>query len=165
MIARLPIVARRCGASDGGSAQPRQLWSFIMTGRLMSVAALTFALATAAAAQEKTVERTVKAAPNKDVRIGVYINVKSDCSSGPLPTVRLTSPPSHGKVTVKNAKVRATNYKQCLALQVPGYVAFYRAAANFSGSDTLTLEVKFESGRSEIQRITVMVGGAGGQPI
>src|SRR5262245_44304662 len=35
-----------------------------------------------------------------------------------------------------------TNYKQCLALEVPGCIAFYRSRPDFSGVDELTLEVK-----------------------
>src|SRR5690242_7058090 len=62
----------------------------------------------------QVVERTFKALPNKDTQIGVYINVLPDCTSGPLPTIRLASPPANGKVVVKNAKAKATNYKACL---------------------------------------------------
>ena len=67
----------------------------------------------------QTVERTAKGVSDKDIRVGVYINVQPDCSSGPLPTIRLTTPPANGKVTVKSGKIKATNYKQCLALEVP----------------------------------------------
>jgi hypothetical protein len=110
-----------------------------------------------AAAQERVVQRTVKAATGKDIRVGAYINVLPDCSSGPLPTIRLLKPPVHGQVTVKQAKVNATNYKQCLALEVPGYVAFYRSAPDFIGDDPFTLEVRFPAGRTELQEITMSV--------
>ena len=109
------------------------------------------------------VERSVKAAPNKDTQIGVYLNVLPDCSSGPLPTIRLASPPSSGKVVVKSAKVKATNYKACLALEVPAYVAFYKSPPEFVGDDVLTIEVKYLGGRTEIQKITVKVVGPGAQ--
>ncbi len=108
-------------------------------------------------------ERTVKSAPNRDTQIGVYLNVLPDCSSGPLPTIRLLSPPSAGKVVVKSAKAKATNYKACLALEVPAYVAFYRSPPEFSGNDILTIEVKYAGGRTEIQKITVNVVNTGGQ--
>ena len=58
---------------------------------------------------------------------------------------------------VKRAKVQATNYRQCLALDVPGYVAFYQSRPGFSGSDRVTLEIKHPDGRIEIQKITVTV--------
>jgi hypothetical protein len=111
----------------------------------------------------RTVERTIKSAPNRDTQIGVYINVLPDCTSGPLPTIRLVSPPASGKVVVKTAKVKATNYKACLALEVPAYVAFYKSPADFLGDDVMTIEVKFAGGRTEIQKITVNVVGAGAQ--
>ena len=112
-----------------------------------------------ALAQEPTVERSVKAVPNKDTQIGVYLNVLPDCTSGPLPTIRLVSPPASGKVVVKTAKVKATNYKACLALEVPAYVAFYKSPPEFLGDDVMTIEVKFAGGRTEIQKITVNVAG------
>jgi hypothetical protein len=109
------------------------------------------------------VERSVKTVPNKDTQIGVYLNVLPDCSSGPLPTIRLATPPVSGKVIVKTAKVKATNYKACLALEVPAYVAFYKAPPEFLGDDVLTIEVKYAGGRTEIQKITVNVVGVGAQ--
>jgi hypothetical protein len=109
------------------------------------------------------VERSVKTVPNKDTQIGVYLNVLPDCSSGPLPTIRLATPPVSGKVIVKTVKVKATNYKACLALEVPAYVAFYKSPPEFLGDDVLTIEVKYAGGRTEIQKITVNVVGVGAQ--
>lgn len=105
----------------------------------------------------------MKSAANKDTRIGLYLNVLPDCSSGPLPTIRLVNPPVSGKVTVKSAKVKATNYKACLALEVPAYVAFYKSQPDFVGDDVLTIEVKYAGGRTEIQKITINVSGPGAQ--
>jgi hypothetical protein len=139
-----------------------------LTVRTICGAILLTALAPAASAwaQATTIERAVKAQADKDVRVGIYVNVQPDCSSGPLPTIRLTDPPSNGRVVVKRAKIGATNYKQCLALQVPGLVAFYRSRPGFTGADTLSLEVKFPNGNTQVQRITVTVSaGASGQSI
>jgi hypothetical protein len=122
----------------------------------------------AATAQQPptTVERSAKGPTAKNIRVGLYINVRPDCSSGPLPTIRLVNPPANGTLTIKRGKVNATNYKQCLALEVPGFVALYKSKADFTGTDVTTIEVKYPHGRTEIQRITVNVGtGAGGQKI
>jgi hypothetical protein len=129
------------------------------------VAGLLIALATPSMAQSPvaTVERSVKALPNKDTQIGLYLNVRQDCTSGPLPTIRLISPPTSGKVVVKTAKVKATNYKACLALEVPAYIAFYKSAPDFSGADVMSVEVSYPAGRTEIQKITVNVSGVGAQ--
>ncbi|GKQ49737.1 hypothetical protein [Bradyrhizobium sp. Ce-3] len=112
--------------------------------------------------QQTTVERQVRALANRDTQIGIYLNVLPDCTSGPLPTIRLVTAPAAGKVVVKSAKAKATNYKACLALEVPAYVAFYKAPPEFLGDDALTIEVKYQGGRTEIQKITVKVSGPGG---
>jgi hypothetical protein len=134
----------------------RYLWSVFP--------ALVVACITPASAQVQSVDRTASGQPDTDIRVGVYINLRPDCTSGPLPSIRLTSPPENGKVTVKKAKVTATNYKQCLALEVPGFIALYRSRADFVGVDVLTLEVKFPDGKTVVQRISVTVGtGAPGR--
>jgi hypothetical protein len=140
-------------------------------GAVMKRVFLAFALAVLtngtgvvwAQSATQMVERSVKTVPNKDTQIGVYLNVLPDCSSGPLPTIRLATPPASGKVVVKTAKVKATNYKACLALEVPAYVAFYKSPPEFLGDDVLTIEVKYAGGRTEIQKITVNVVGVGAQ--
>ena len=144
-------------------------------GTLGKVNALAYALAIpagwagAAAAQDapaqvvERTERTVKALPNRDTQIGVYVNVLPDCTSGPLPTIRLAGPPAAGKVVVKTVKAKTTNYKACLALEVPGYVAFYKSPPDFLGQDVLTIEVRYAGGRTVIQKITVDVNGPGPQ--
>ena len=109
------------------------------------------------------VERSVKTSPNKDTQIGVYLNVLPDCTSGPLPTIRLAGAPASGRVVLKTAKMKATNYKSCLALEVPAYVAYYKSPPEFLGDDVLTIEVKYAGGRTEIQKITVNVVGVGAQ--
>jgi hypothetical protein len=134
----------------------RCLWSVI--------AAVVVAFTTSASAQEQSVSRVASGQPNTDIRVGVYFTVRPDCTSGPLPSIQLTSPPENGKVTVKKAMVTATNNKQCLALEVPAFIAFYRSRADFVGVDVLTLEVKFPNGKTQVQRISVTVGnGAPGR--
>jgi hypothetical protein len=112
-----------------------------------------------------TVERSAKGPTAKNIQVGLYINVRPDCTSGPLPTIRLVNPPANGTLTIRRGKVNATNYKQCLALEVPGFVAFYKSKADFTGTDVATVEVKYPQGRTEIQRITIAVGGGNGQKI
>jgi len=117
-------------------------------------------------AENQTVERSAKAQAGKSVRIGVYLNVLPDCTSGPLPTIRLIAPPANGTVTVRKANATATNYKQCLALQVPAFIAFYRSHATFSGVDVLDLEVTYQGGRVETQKFRIEVGPSpASQPI
>src|ERR1700720_3412624 len=89
-----------------------------------SLAAAMFlcAGALAAYAQDVVIERQLKAAPGRDVRAGVFTDIRPDCTSGPLPAIRLATPPAHGKV----------NIKQCLAIETPALGAFYHASADYS---------------------------------
>ena len=135
-----------------------------MTFALWLVGVIIVSTSTLVSAQDQVIERTVKVPSNKETRVGVYVNLKPDCTNGPLPSIRLISPPEHGKVTVKRATINATNYKQCLAVQVPGFVAFYQSARAYSGTDSIKLEIKTPGGRTVVQKITLTVGGPG-QPI
>jgi hypothetical protein len=130
-------------------------------------AALYFFAATPhAGAQSALIEHTVKVAPGQNVRVGIYTSIRPDCTSGPLPAIRLARPPAHGVVSVKRAMLKATNVKQCLAIDVPAFVAFYRAAQDFSGADEFELEVTFSGGNKELQNFHVSAAGAnGGQGI
>ena len=127
-------------------------------------AALLIASALFAAAQVQAVSRSLNGRPDTDIQIGVYANVKPDCTSGPLPSIQLIIPPANGKVTVKQGKVTATNYQQCLAVEAPAFIAFYHSKADFSGVDAVTLEVKYAGGKTELQKISITIGtGTPGQ--
>jgi hypothetical protein len=128
-----------------------------MTRRGLALALLLCVLAHAARAQTDSTERVIKAAPGRDVRVGIYTSIKPDCTSGPLPAIRLASAPAHGTVTVKRAILKATNFKQCLATEVPAFVAFYRAAQDFNGADAFDLEISFAAGRTQLQHIRINV--------
>ncbi len=54
-------------------------------------------------------------------------------------------------------RLRATNLKQCLAAEVPAFIAIYRSRPDFAGSNELTLEVVSAGGKTQLQRIQVTV--------
>src|SRR6185295_2416673 len=123
---------------------------------------LQFALAFAQEPnQAPTVERQIKGKPDTNINAGIFTSVRPDCTAGPLPVIRLVTPPAHGKVTMKQGRLRATNLKQCLGVEVPAFIAIYRSAKDFVGDDNFTLEVIGSSGKSQIQQIKVTVTGAG----
>ncbi len=100
------------------------------------------------------------------MRIGIYINLEPDCTSGPLPAIRLIAKPAHGTVTIKRGKITGTNYKHCQAVEVPGFVAIYRSKPDFVGVDVMMIEVRYPGIRAEVQRIRVTIGrGLPGQEI
>src|SRR5260370_4325258 len=83
-----------CRRNGAGRVAMKPIWA-------LSGAAVVLAWMIGAAAQERVVQRSVKGTTGKDVQVGAYINVLPDCSSGPLPTIRLVKPPAHAQVTVK----------------------------------------------------------------
>jgi len=122
----------------------------------LSIAVL-LVVQTFAYAQVPTIERQIKGKPNANLNAGIFTTIRGDCTAGPLPVVRLIVPPAHGKVTVKQGRLRATNLKQCLGTDVPAFIAIYRSAQDFIGQDMFTLEVTGAEGKSQIQRIIVTV--------
>jgi hypothetical protein len=151
-----PVISKARAALDGMTSLTTWGTSFM----------LAVALTSSALAETATVERSAKGAPAANIQVGLYLNVRPDCTSGALPAIRLLAPPANGTLTIKRGKVTATNYKQCLALEVPGFIAFYKSKPDFAGVDSATIEVKYPAGRTEIQRISITVGsGKGGQKI
>jgi hypothetical protein len=90
------------------------------------------------------------------VRVAIYSSIRSDCSLGPLPSIRLAVAPEHGTLTVKRATLKATNLKQCLAVEAPAFVAFYHANRNFDGADRFELEIDFAEGRKRFNIFTLV---------
>jgi hypothetical protein len=103
------------------------------------------------------VDREVRGRSGRDIRVLILTNVRPDCSSGPLPIVRLVAPPAHGKIAVRRGRFRATNVRQCLAIEVPALVAIYRSAPDFEGSDTVIVEIRPEQGTPQLRRVTIKV--------
>jgi hypothetical protein len=128
---------------------------------------LLCAASVGARAQGNLIERQIKAGSGREVRVGIYSDIRSDCTSGPLPAIKLLSSATHGRVTVKRGTLKATNFMQCLATEVPVFVVVYRANQNFNGTDEFELEISFPGGRKQIQHIKVSVspGAGSGQDI
>ena len=132
-----------------------------MKRRILAWIVLLLALPAVVHAQTSTIERQVKGTSNANINAGIFASIRRDCTAGPLPVVRLLSPPAHGKVTVKQGRLRATNMKQCLGMELPAFVAIYRSVPDFIGQDNFTLELIGVGGKAQIQQITVTLMRAG----
>lgn len=58
------------------------------------------------------IDREVKAALGREVRVGIYASMRADYTAGLLPARRLAIAPTHGTVTVCRAMLR----DQCQAV-------------------------------------------------
>jgi hypothetical protein len=130
--------------------------------------ALLCVSAVRANAQSAAIEREVKAAPGKDVRVGIYTDIRPDCTSGPLPAIRLVTPPAHGAV-----KRQARHAQGHQSQAMPGHrsAGVHRLLSRrrwfYSGADEFVLEIASPGGRKELQhfRVTVSSNPGGGQGI
>jgi|SRR5690242_2830590 len=114
-----------------------------------------------ALSQEQTIQRQFKGKPDANINVGFFTTIKADCTAGPLPVIRLITPPAHGKVTVTRGRLQATNLKQCLGADLPAFVALYRSAPDYIGQDTFTIEVVGANGKKQLQQITVTLAKPG----
>jgi hypothetical protein len=108
-----------------------------------------------------SVNRSISGPAGRDIRIAVFASLRADCSAGSLPSIKLQGQPKHGKVNVRQGKMRATNHKKCLAVEIPAFIVFYRANPDFEGQDEVALEVVSGSKR-QLHKITVTVTGPKG---
>ena len=133
----------------------------VATHLYFSIAAMLNMIALQARAQNDEIQRDVKVLSGDSARIGIYVNVKPDRTSGPLPEIKIVTPPAHGVVRVKRGNVKLTNFKQCLATQVPALAAFYLPAGSFTGHDEFVLESHTPEGRKVVQHFRVTVSFPG----
>ena len=128
-----------------------------MSARWGLLGVLGILIVNASAFAQEVIERQVKAQSGRDSRIAAFVTIRQDCSAGPLPGVRLKEAPKNGTVTVKQGRIRTTNFRQCLAIEVPAFIAFYRSADGFAGEDSVLLEVVGANGKTQLQRFNVTV--------
>jgi hypothetical protein len=129
--------------------------------------AVSFALTSAlvlsgatALAQTNAAYRSSDVVAGKPHRLGVYGNVQKDCTSGPLPTVRVVTPPKHGELNVRSGKLKAGRISRCPSLEATAQGVFYKANPTYKGADEVSYEVRSASGKVEGHTVRITVMGA-----
>jgi hypothetical protein len=126
--------------------------------RLQPAATFAFACAltlsgTTALAQTNSAYRSTDVVAGKPHRLGVYGNVQKDCTSGPLPMVRVVTPPKHGELNVRSGKLKAGRISRCPKLEATAQGIFYKPSPTYKGAD----EVKSASGKVESHTVRITV--------
>lgn len=124
--------------------------------RLLALA-LAFGLGASAAAAQDSRYRSADAVTGKPLRIGIYGNVKKDCSAGPLPEVRVTTLPKHGTLAVRAGKVKTNRVANCPNLETPIQGVFYQSNAGYAGADEIGYEVKSAEGKVQSHSVRITV--------
>ena len=132
--------------------------------RLTHLSALAFILAGSLAipagvalAQSNSVYRSADAVAGESERLGVYGNVQKDCTPGPLPTVRVVTPPKHGELNVRGGTLKVGRITHCPKLAPTAQGIFYKANPNYKGPDEVSYEVKSASGKVEAHTVRITV--------
>ncbi|MBO1909081.1 4-aminobutyrate aminotransferase [Microvirga sp. 3-52] len=115
---------------------------------------------TAALAQTNSGHRSTEVVAGKSHRLGVYGNVQKDCTSGPLPTVRVVTPPKHGELNVRSGTLKAGRIARCPKLAPKAQGVFYKASQTFKGTDEVSYEIKSASGKLENHTVRITVKAA-----
>ncbi|MXQ14091.1 4-aminobutyrate aminotransferase [Microvirga makkahensis] len=126
----------------------------------LAVAGVLVLSATAALAQANSAYRSTDAIAGKTHRLGVYGNVRKDCTSGPLPTVRVVTPPRHGELNVRSGKLKAGRIPRCPTLEPTAQGIFYKANPTYKGTDEVSYEVRSASGKVETHTVRISVKDA-----
>jgi hypothetical protein len=113
--------------------------------------------ASAALAQTNSAHRSADVVAGKPHRLGVYGNVQKDCTSGPLPTVRVVTPPKHGELNVRSGKLKAGRITRCPKLEATAQGIFYKASPSYKGADEVSYEVRSASGKVESHTVRITV--------
>jgi hypothetical protein len=115
---------------------------------------------TAVLAQTNTAYRSTDVVAGKQHRLGVYGNVQKDCTSGPLPTVRVVTPPKHGELNVRSGKLKVGRISRCPKLEATAQGVFYKPNSTYKGTDEVSYEVKSASGKVESHTVRITVKDA-----
>jgi hypothetical protein len=116
--------------------------------------------ATGALGQSNNAYRSTDVVAGKPHRLGVYGNVQKDCTSGPLPTVRVVTPPKHGELNVRSGKLKAGRISRCPKLEATAQGIFYKASPTYKGADEVSYEVRSASGKMESHTVRITVKDA-----
>lgn len=98
---------------------------------------------------EEVIDRS--AFSGSDSRIAAMNYVNADCSSGPLPEVRVVTAPSGGDLRMEPIKYAVNRNKtnaraHCNGQIVDAVAVFYKSRSDFTGKDKIVLDVDFKAG-------------------
>ena len=125
----------------------------------LPVAALWLALAGPALAQT-TVTRSETVPAGKQARLVIVPNLKKDCSSGPMPEIKVVTPPKSGSLITKAGKLKTPAKYRCPNKEAEVQALFYQSKDGYTGSDTVVVEIKNADGEIEKRDIRITVDKA-----
>lgn len=112
------------------------------------------------ASAQTTVTRSETVPAGKSARLVIVPNLKKDCSTGPMPEIRVTTPPKFGSLITKGGKLKTPAKYRCPNKDAEAQGIFYQANAGYTGPDNVVVEVKNADGEIEKRDIRITVEAA-----
>ena len=101
-------------------------------------------------------------ASGQTLKLYFTASVNPDCSAAGMPTIRVTKPPEHGRVSIKQTRdflafPQSDTRNVCNRRRVSGVVISYMSQRGYTGSDSVGAEIIYPTGshRSGTFSITV----------
>ena len=87
--------------------------------------------------------------------MGFYWDIRPDCSSLGATTVRISRPPQHGRLEVRETAdfprhPAADPRSRCNQTEVPGVIVSYTSAVGYVGTDSAVVEALFPDGGHQL---------------
>lgn len=111
-------------------------------------AALSLSVAWSGAA---TAQATFNVAAGHQVRVYWAYSLNPDCTPDGQVVVRITQPPQHGRITIRNGRLfpnypSSNSRNVCNTRRVPGVEAYYQPASGYIGLDSASFDTIFPNG-------------------
>jgi hypothetical protein len=96
-------------------------------------------------------QTTFNVAAGHQVRVNWAISLNPDCTPDGQIVVRMTQPPQHGRVTIRNGRAfpnyPSSNIRNvCNTRRVPAVESYYRPEPGYTGFDSVSFETIFPGG-------------------
>ena len=122
--------------------------------RVVAVGLVTLAFGAlgATAARAWDISKTMPAGGR--LELGGHMSVNPDCTTLSEPTIRVTTPPTHGATIIHKGRSfpsfpDSNPRNVCNTRRVPSVIIDYKPEAGFVGSDYVAIEVFYEGGTSK----------------
>jgi hypothetical protein len=107
-------------------------------------------------------QATYNVVAGHEVRVVWAYSLNPDCSSLGQVVVRVTQPPQHGRVTIRNSRsfpnfASSNSHSVCNTRRVPGVEGYYRPASGYAGPDSVSFDVIYPSGNYQQSTANIQV--------
>jgi len=86
-----------------------------------------------------------------EIRLATMNSVNADCTSGPVPVLRIVTAPQNGEqrleeITIPVDRKEGAPRASCNGKPVQAIGVFYKSKADFTGKDNIVIDVDFKTG-------------------